>query len=230
MNTNKNNRRKNKKQSARDFTKDAYHREITKALGRPIPAFTGPLQQWIPIKLQYSELLTLTISGGSSSDYSFNMNSLFDPNRTGTGHQPRGFDQLTPLYNRYCIDRCTWDIEIPSIVNTMNYAVVPANGITIITDVSDAAERRFSNQRAVGAGAPSAVFRGSCNLPNFLGRSLFSYHTDDLTAAIVSASPNEVLELHIVATNPGIVSATVTYIVKLTYRGIMRDFIVPVPS
>ncbi len=207
-----------------------YLKELEKAYGIPKPSFTGPLPQWIPIKLEYSELISISVLGGATSDYIFNMNSLFDPNRTGIGHQPRGFDQLTPLYNRYCIDQCSWDIEIPSLPVNMQYAVVPANGISVITDVSDAAERRFSSIRAIGTGGPNAVFRGSCNLPNFLGRSLYNYHIDDTCASQVTTSPNEVLELHIVSTNPGLTGATVTLFVKLTYRGIMHDFIVPTPS
>ena len=31
------------------------------------------------------------------------MNSLFDPDQTGTGHQPYYFDQFAALYNRYTV-------------------------------------------------------------------------------------------------------------------------------
>ena len=31
------------------------------------------------------------------------MNSLFDPDLTGTGHQPQQFDQLSAVYSQYCV-------------------------------------------------------------------------------------------------------------------------------
>jgi len=33
----------------------------------------------------------------------FRINSCFDPDLTGTGHQPNFFDQLTAIYGRYCV-------------------------------------------------------------------------------------------------------------------------------
>lgn len=33
----------------------------------------------------------------------FNLSSLFDPDTTGVGHQPIGFDQLMPLYDHYTV-------------------------------------------------------------------------------------------------------------------------------
>ena len=31
------------------------------------------------------------------------LNSLFDPNLSGLGHQPRGFDQLMAVYEKYTV-------------------------------------------------------------------------------------------------------------------------------
>lgn len=41
--------------------------------------------------------------GGVQASYVFNLMSLFDPNYTGTGHQPLGFDQIMPLYDHYTV-------------------------------------------------------------------------------------------------------------------------------
>lgn len=48
----------------------------------------------------YSDLVN-SASTTSPGVHNFSANSLFDPDQTGTGHQPRGFDQLKLLYNRY---------------------------------------------------------------------------------------------------------------------------------
>lgn len=40
----------------------------------------------------------------------FNINSLFDPDLTSTGHQPYGHDQLSAIYNTYLVDEVELDI------------------------------------------------------------------------------------------------------------------------
>ncbi len=45
-----------------------------------------------------------TLSAVFGNENSFRLNSLFDPDYTGTGHQPYGFDQVTPFYSRYMVD------------------------------------------------------------------------------------------------------------------------------
>ncbi len=40
---------------------------------------------------------------GNVSSYIMSANSLNDPDRTGTGHQPRGFDQIIALYTHYTV-------------------------------------------------------------------------------------------------------------------------------
>lgn len=48
-----------------------------------------------------------TVSFGSATTspafYLFSCNNLYDPDYTGTGHQPMYFDQLTALYDHYCV-------------------------------------------------------------------------------------------------------------------------------
>jgi hypothetical protein len=54
--------------------------------------------------LRYYEGVSLTASG-SVGGYVFSANGLFDPNITGTGHQPMGFDQIMLSYEHYTVTR-----------------------------------------------------------------------------------------------------------------------------
>lgn len=52
--------------------------------------------------LKYVQQVTLNPSiGGLAASHAFRTNSLFDPDHTSTGHQPRFFDQLAAIYERY---------------------------------------------------------------------------------------------------------------------------------
>ncbi len=55
------------------------------------------------MKFRYCDVLQLDPSAGVVSKHQFRANSLFDPDSTGTGHQPKGFDQWTPFWNHYIV-------------------------------------------------------------------------------------------------------------------------------
>jgi len=53
--------------------------------------------------MRYSEKVSLTSTSGALDRYDFAGNGLYDPNLTGTGHQPYCFDTYNVLYRRYCV-------------------------------------------------------------------------------------------------------------------------------
>ena len=64
--------------------------------------------------LQYVDYGTVSATAATTStgaEYAFRLNSLFDPNLTGSGHQPRYFDQLTNIYQLYRVYKCSFQVE-----------------------------------------------------------------------------------------------------------------------
>lgn len=57
------------------------------------------------LRLNYQENVSVTTGASSVGNYVFAANGLYDPNVTGTGHQPLGFDQMMLIYNHYCVVR-----------------------------------------------------------------------------------------------------------------------------
>jgi hypothetical protein len=56
--------------------------------------------------LRYADSgLTMTSSSGTVASYVFSCNGLYDPDITGTGHQPAGFDQMMLSYDHYTVTR-----------------------------------------------------------------------------------------------------------------------------
>jgi len=56
--------------------------------------------------LRYAQTNTIDVANFGISAQVFRANSLYDPDYTGTGHQPNGFDQLIAAYNHYTVVGC----------------------------------------------------------------------------------------------------------------------------
>lgn len=73
---------------------------------RPTPSRNmGPLGVSQKATFYYHEQFSMNIGiSGTPDSYMFSANGLYDPNITGVGHQPRGFDQLVgTLYDHYVV-------------------------------------------------------------------------------------------------------------------------------
>jgi len=60
-----------------------------------------PLRRSFKTSLRYTDYVTFDAGAGLASTRVYSVNSLFDPDVTGVGHQPRGFDQIIAMYNYY---------------------------------------------------------------------------------------------------------------------------------
>jgi hypothetical protein len=83
-------------------------------------------------KLRYFETVEIDPGTGTPTQYSFSANGLFDPNYTGTGHQPRGFDQLMLMYNHYIVVGA----KITCTFHSLSPIVSVVAGIHVGTDVT----------------------------------------------------------------------------------------------
>lgn len=54
-------------------------------------------------RLQYADCKAYAGTVGTTTRNVYRANDLYDPDSTGTGHQPSGFDQLTPFYGRFYV-------------------------------------------------------------------------------------------------------------------------------
>lgn len=71
---------------------------------------TQHMERWMPVfpartkaLLRYADTAGLTGTSGAVATYVLSANGLYDPDITGTGHQPMGFDQLMLSYNHYAV-------------------------------------------------------------------------------------------------------------------------------
>lgn len=165
-----------------------------------------PFAQRYITKMKYAESLNIVGPAlGGLTQYAFNLNSIFDPNRTGFGHQPYGHDTMATLYNRYRVIKCNYVISGLAIGGTTGdsygiIAAMPANEVAVVTggvaEVQENPKVKFITQ-APNDG--SKVLRGTVNLPSLMGRTTQQYIADDRFQATFGSSPSELGVLNIFA-------------------------------
>lgn len=123
----------------------------------------------------------------------FNLNSTFDPDRTGIGHQPLGRDQMATYFNRYRVHSCSYKITaICSTANASPFLGFAASNESLApTDASGIAE--ISRTSTLMAYQQKHVLRGKIDLAILNGKSKDSYEDDELTAAHSGNDPTEIM-------------------------------------
>lgn len=89
---------------------------VARGLRAPVP-FT------LITKMLYHERVNLTPDAiGASGVHVFSANGTYDPNITGIGHQPRGFDQMMALYDHNVViySKCRVDFASATVGANIN--------------------------------------------------------------------------------------------------------------
>lgn len=100
-----------------------------------------PVRVRYPCIMKYSETFQLSTgtAGVMGTQQVMTLNCLYDPNVTGTGHQPYGYDQLVTLYKAYKVNavKVTLLWSHPSTSALMGaYTMYPALGGLSLTGLS----------------------------------------------------------------------------------------------
>lgn len=66
-------------------------------------SFLKTFPKSMPVTLTYCDDINVPNRDGGAAPYTFRLNSIFDPDYTSTGHQPRGYDQYASIFSKYCV-------------------------------------------------------------------------------------------------------------------------------
>lgn len=155
-----------------------------------------PIPQRFITKLKYSEVVT---TGATFGNYEMNLNSIYDPNRTGIGHQPYGFDQLAILYNRYRVISCGYRLQcgLGSTTIPITMTALPANLVVTTGTASEVRENPRAKYILQQPGGGNLTLSNKTYIPSLVGRSKAQYMADDRYQSEVNGNPNELAVLNI---------------------------------
>ncbi len=172
-------------------------------------------------------------TAGAFSDKIWNINSVFDPDQSGVGHQPRYFDQLAGLYNRYRVLAAHFDVSVRQRANHgIVVYIVPNNSTTGLTTSTIPAElRRSGVARITSSNQPPVVFRVKFDPAAITGVSKQQYLSDDRFQALTSANPSEAICAHqYIESMDGITAVDYEYVAQIVYEVEFFDAVDPSSS
>lgn len=193
----------------------------------------GPLLRSQKVTMRYYTGRGINAGVGGTAVTVFAANGMYDPDITGVGHQPRGFDELMPLYDHYVVIgvKCTVDF-IPSAGETVPIYV----GITL----RDSSVTATANDYVEGGNTMYGVLSASQGFPTrmtmpinpnkFLGRSKPLADRDLKGSA--TTNPAELAFIHVWAApaNSGDDPGNVVANVLLEYTAVLIEPKVPIQS
>jgi len=128
-----------KRRTVRRRKPRTYRRKTRKTRRTPLTHNLGYLlPDRLRIKLPYVENIVNYAAAATPIEYTFNANDLYDPNRSGVGHQPMIFDQIAAFYDRYYVSACSFRADLISgssgiYTGSGVIMVIPNNSITALT-------------------------------------------------------------------------------------------------
>ena len=153
---------------------------------------------------RYVDRISLDPTGIAAATYSFRANSLYDPDFTGTGHQPIGFDQLMAFYEHYTVIaariKCTFICKSAAATQCAIVGIETNSGSTPTTTINDIYEQGNSSKKIMTcatAGQKVTVTR-KVSISKFLSQKVLQ---EDANAGTASTNPSELVFFHLFATN-----------------------------
>lgn len=189
-------------------------------------AIKFPVPEKMRSVLHYSEQINLTVPVAASTFYTFAANGMFDPNITGVGHQPAGFDQLMLLYNKFCVEKATIQVTF-SQESALQYStlvgILCSSDSPSSTDFRRYTETPMCNYKVIKAlQANNEIVKNTFNGNNFFNKS---YQADTDKNGTDTSNPAELVyfELFLQPANPGNTAGSTQCQVQIRYEAMFSD-------
>jgi hypothetical protein len=151
------------------------------------------LQNEISRIIKWSHFVEYTSSGLSVQTY--RINSLYDPDYTGAGTQPVGFDEIAQIYDRWRVEKVRIKITVVNSGTAAITAVTLSSSSTVPTQITAMAANNSSRAEMIaGTGQNRSVFIYDVNIKDWFG---FKENVETDLMGTLIANPARVLYMHI---------------------------------
>jgi hypothetical protein len=149
--------------------------------------------------------ISLISAAANPGVYVFSCNGLFDPDVTGTGHQPRGFDQLMLFYDHYVVQKAKITVRFfnsSAATPAMAFITVRDNAVksTSFLDYQESSITKTTPLSVEGSSQATKTLEYLVDVGKFLGRN--DTMSDSQLKGTATTNPTEGCSFHIGAYTP----------------------------
>jgi hypothetical protein len=183
--------------------------------------------------LSYSEAgLAIAGTAGLAGNYFLSANGLYDPNVSGVGHQPLGFDEMMLLYNHYTVVRSKITVHF---INSSAAGVYSSCGLylspdtTSITVPSRLIENgliSWANLMPINTFGCMKTISLGCDIASYYGRNknMRSLCDDTDLYGTAAANPNDQVYFAVLVFDPTLANnVSVAFVVEIEYEAIFWE-------
>lgn len=191
-----------------------------------------PLPKTFRAKLVYCQEFQLNPAAGSIASQVFSASSLYDPDNTGVGHQPYGFDQIcstTGLYDQFIVESAEIEVHTSSAqTSSPGYFAVQlsdTNSVTV-TEPAQIGEQPLTVDKIVPAlsSVNPVVLKQSYDAAQFYGvsRDALLARTDLMGSFAGNPSENAFFQVHFAGLN-GVDMNSQAFFARITYHAVFQE-------
>lgn len=199
----------------------SYKRPMMKLVSRPSNRYSGlTFQSRVPssriVKMRYVARLVRVLAAGVPSVYAFRFTDLYDPDYSGTGHQPLLHDTYATLYNHYMVlgAKMTVNFVNNGVSRGLNLCVYPCPDTSFTTDPDTAYETPGAKYTIIGEDNHKSLTL------KYSKKAVFGEGRETALSALFGSSPSEqyfgVIHFFSYQAQDCDTIVTMDYVVKLT--------------
>lgn len=217
----------------RKFFRKKRRRGGRRRRGRKMTIRRSPMATKFLTHLRYTDQINVDPGlSGLRAVHVFRANSLFDPDETGGGHQPRGFDQIMPMYEKYTVIACRMKCTFMANEANQNARVCIAilNTGTPLVSFNDYLESGTAiTKYLTNTSQPSVVIVQKVAMAKWFSKT--SLLSEDTVQGSSTGNPAEVCHFHVVAAGVnGVNTGNVTVQVEIQFVAVFTEPVVVAQS
>lgn len=184
----------------------------------------------LKIKFRYVLPTSITSTSGALNYTQFRGNSLFDPDFTGAGTQPYGYDQWSPFYQYYRVTGSSINVlaigpqfDAGNNQNCILFGCYPhPTAVNTPASLLQSLERPYRKWKMSVGSSSAKVIKAYMSTAKIFGETKVSVTSEDNYQATTSANPaTQWLWTVFAATADGSTTATILVYVTITYYAIL---------